>query len=280
MSGQSAKNRTMISRPRKRWFPVVLMICVSALAAGVRNTGWAQPVEEGSPAAAAMTERVDQLLERRLTELGWQPAGDSSDAAFVRRAYLDLTGWPPSASQALAFIQDEDPGKHDRLVEKLLASPLSASHLAHQWSQWMLPEDNSGLLGGGRESLRTWLRNRFSENLRYDRLVADLMVASGPVQAGPTEFFVALEGKPEKIAAKTARVFMGVQLIVRSATTILSTNGPSEIFGDLQPTLHVCRPVVSWLWVAAPKSRTLMAARLPCPEVTRLFLRSPWWKPA
>ncbi len=61
--------------------------------------------------------------------------------------------------------------------------------------------------------LQNWLRNRFAENLRYDRLVADLLVASGPTNSGPSLFFHwALEGKPEKIAAKTSRVFLGVQL--------------------------------------------------------------------
>ncbi len=42
--------------------------------------------------------------------------------------------------------------------------------------------------------------------------MADLLVASGPTNSGPSLFFTALEGKPEKIAAKTSRVFLGVQL--------------------------------------------------------------------
>lgn len=163
-------------------------------------------------ASAAMTERIDELLLEHLNEIGWQPAGDCTDAAFFRRAHLDLTGSPPTGSEVLSFINDASETKDAELIHRLLATPMCASHLAGQWSRWMLPEDNAVLVRAGRNGLQGWLRDRFAENLRYDRLVSDLLVASGSVSAGPTEFFVALEGKPEKIAAKTARVFMGVQL--------------------------------------------------------------------
>jgi hypothetical protein len=168
--------------------------------------------EDRQSASAAMTARVDALLDQRLAELGWQPAGPCSDAAFLRRASLDLTGAPPTASEAVDFIRDPNPQKRDQLIERLLASPANASHLAQTWAAWMLPEQNDFQLGGGSQGLETWLRQRFAENLRYDRLVADLLVATGPAQNGPTIFFVSLEGKPEKIAAKTARVFLGLQL--------------------------------------------------------------------
>ncbi|MEM7479228.1 MAG: DUF1549 domain-containing protein [Planctomycetota bacterium] len=159
-----------------------------------------------------MTARVDELLEAHLKEIGWDAAEPCNDSAFLRRVHLDLTGAPPTGSEVLAFAADESNMKDIRLVDRLLGSATSASHLAGQWSRWMLPEDNSNPFLVGNSGLRNWLRDRFAENLRYDRLVSDLMVATGPVQAGPSEFFVALEVKPEKIAAKTARVFMGVQL--------------------------------------------------------------------
>ncbi|MEM8734116.1 MAG: DUF1549 domain-containing protein, partial [Planctomycetota bacterium] len=159
-----------------------------------------------------MSERVDALLDAKLAELGWRAAAPASDAEFLRRAHLDLTGTPPTASQVLKFINDESDGKDQQLIERLLGSPLAASHLGDQWAEWMLPENDGNPFIQQDRGLHNWLRDRFAENLRYDRLVADLLVANGPAQAGPAGFFVALEGKPEKLAAKTARVFMGVQL--------------------------------------------------------------------
>ncbi len=163
--------------------------------------------------AAAMSARIDQLLDDQLRESGWEPARDCSDAEFLRRASLDLTGAPPTASEVLEFTKAaSDLDKRAQLVDRLLASPTSASHLAGTWASWMLPEDATPPQQLGRQGLQGWLRDRFAENLRYDRLVSDLLVSTGPPQTGPTAFFVALEGKPEKIAAKTARVFLGLQL--------------------------------------------------------------------
>ncbi len=160
----------------------------------------------------AMSARVDEQLDERLGQEGWQPAGASSDATFLRRARFDLTGVPPTASEVIDFVKDAGSDKRNRLIESLLRSPASAKHLAETWAGWMLPEGGDLQLDSGRQGLQRWLRDRFAENLRYDRLVADLLVSRGPPQSGPTAFFVSLEGKPEKIAAKTARVFLGLQL--------------------------------------------------------------------
>ncbi len=170
--------------------------------------------QQSSPSAndAAMSERVDTQLEEQLRASGWRAAEGCSDETFLRRAHLDLTGTPPSASEVVAFLRDATAEKRSRLIDRLLGSPAAAAHLAETWAAWMLPEQDGPELQLGRQGLQSWLRNRFAENLRYDRLVSDLLVATGSPQRGPTAFFVSLEGKPEKIAAKTSRVFLGLQL--------------------------------------------------------------------
>lgn len=165
-----------------------------------------------TPSAAEMAARVDELLQKRLTELGWQVAGQCDDATFIRRASLDLTGTAPVGRDVLDFIDNPSKTKRKDLVARLLSSPKSSVHLANIWSSWLLPEADSPEVQFGRGGLQTWLRSRFAENLRYDRLVSDLLVSTGSITNSPTAFFVALESKPEKIAAKTARVFMGLQL--------------------------------------------------------------------
>ncbi len=160
----------------------------------------------------SITSRVDALLNEKLAELGWQPTEPCDDATFLRRAYLDLTGNAPVAQEVVAFLDDKTVDKRAKLVDRLLESPNAANHLANTWANWLLPQLNVGELTTQRIGLRPWLRSRFADNLRYDRLVADMLISTGPIENSPTGFFVALENKPEKIAAKTARVFMGVQL--------------------------------------------------------------------
>lgn len=185
----------------------VLMVLVGTLGSSAT-----EPAESLTNRARLMTARVDELLNERMQQLGWQPAPDCDDATFLRRAYLDLTGMAPVAREVLDFLESTAPNKREELVDRLLASSVSAGHLANTWAHWLLPDTVGLEFGPGRNGLHTWLRQRFAENLRYDRLVADLLVSTGSTENSPTSFFVALENKPEKIAAKTARVFMGVQL--------------------------------------------------------------------
>ena len=60
--------------------------------------------------------------------LGIEPAL-CSDAVFVRRAYLDVTGKLPTAEEAKAFIQDADTNKRvaliDRLLDEVRESPIT-----------------------------------------------------------------------------------------------------------------------------------------------------------
>ncbi|MDX1928763.1 MAG: DUF1549 domain-containing protein [Pirellulaceae bacterium] len=204
--------------PRQFAFALCWFLLIVALHAG---SIWAAEPVDGSdtnksdrvtPSAAEMAARVDELLQKRLTELGWQAAGQCDDASFIRRASLDLTGTAPVGRDVLDFIDNPSKTKRKDLVARLLSSPKSSVHLANIWSSWLLPEADSPEVQFGRGGLQTWLRSRFAENLRYDRLVSDLLVSTGSITNSPTAFFVALESKPEKIAAKTARVFMGLQL--------------------------------------------------------------------
>ncbi len=162
---------------------------------------------------SSLSERIDQLIDAKLSEQGQKPAELCDDVTYLRRVMLDLTGRNPTSGEVVAFMKDSSTDKREKLVDRLLQSPMCATHMANIWSAWLLPEmQNDVGFGQGTLGLQTWLRNRFADNLRYDRLVSDLMVASGQAIEGPASFYLALEGKPEKIAAKTARVFLGVQL--------------------------------------------------------------------
>ena len=164
------------------------------------------------PSHTTFSQRIDALIEEKLREEATEPVELCDDATFCRRVVLDLTGKNPTAGEVVAFLRSTDANKRAALIDRLLQSPACAVHLANIWSAWLLPEMQEIGPFQGRNGLHTWLRNRFADNLRYDRLVADLLVASGSARTGAGSFFISLEGKPEKIAAKTARVFLGVQL--------------------------------------------------------------------
>jgi hypothetical protein len=161
---------------------------------------------------AAMVGRIDEQIDARLAAEGIQPAPQASDTEFLRRASLDLTGVVPRVAEVRAFLADESPDKRARLIDRLLDSPAHATHLANTFRQFMLPggmdlERINNVVG-----VQNWLRQRFVENVRYDNLVSELLVATGGGEAGPALYYTSLELAPEKLAASTARIFLGLQI--------------------------------------------------------------------
>ncbi len=159
-----------------------------------------------------MTERVDALLAERWLAAGVEPAALADDASFLRRLHLDLTGVIPPVADVQDFLADENPHKRRELIDRLLVSPGHYTHLADVWRDLMLPrrfdpEQTAGLIG-----LQNWLRRQFVENRRYDRIVADLLVATGGDEAGPALFYTALGVKPEELGTATSRIFLGIRL--------------------------------------------------------------------
>ncbi|MBA3483908.1 MAG: DUF1553 domain-containing protein [Pirellulales bacterium] len=72
------------------------------------------------------------VLERLERErLGFSP--DAEPRTLARRAYLYVTGLPPTPREMDAFLQDKKVGAYERLVDKLLASPRYGERWAQFW---------------------------------------------------------------------------------------------------------------------------------------------------
>ncbi|EAQ78209.1 DUF1549 and DUF1553 domain-containing protein [Blastopirellula marina] len=167
--------------------------------------------EEGADRSAPMTARIDQLLLERLKSAGVEPAPAADDGEFLRRAYLDLSGTIPPVAITRDYLADSSPAKRRQLIERLLASPAFASHLASTWREIILkPTDDFQQLQN-QFALQAWLREQFSENARYDRIVEQFITASSE-QDGPVYFYDALDLKPEQLAAETSRIFLGLHI--------------------------------------------------------------------
>lgn len=186
---------------------------------GFANDAFAQTAEDRRAAEetrairrAQMVELIDSIVDERLEREAVEPAAPASDDEFLRRASLDLSGVIPSASRAREYLLSDDPAKRETLVEELLRSPRFATHQADLWSARMLADPNSLEAIADREELRRWFRTKFRENYRYDRLVAEFVSASGTRATGPNVFYRRNEYMPEKLAAATSRIFLGVQM--------------------------------------------------------------------
>lgn len=159
-----------------------------------------------------MTERIDELLAARWQAAGVEPAPLADDANFLRRLHLDLAGVIPAVSDVQDFLSDDNPHKRRELIDRLLVSPGHTTHLADVWRDLMLPRTFDPQQAAGLIGLQNWLRRQFVENRRYDRIVADLLVATGGDEAGPALFYTSLGVKPEELGTATSRIFLGIRL--------------------------------------------------------------------
>ncbi len=95
---------------------------------GDRNGfAWEQPPTFG---------RIDELVADKWRRMKIKPSGVCTDAEFLRRVYLDLTGLPPTADDVRAFLADtrDTRVKRDELVDKLIGSKEYVEYWTNKWA--------------------------------------------------------------------------------------------------------------------------------------------------
>src|SRR5690606_19224890 len=179
--------------PAVRVAPVLVLLAglaVRALPAqsGAPSAHWAfRPVEAPAPPDAA-AHPIDAFVRERLREAGLEPCPPADPHTLVRRVTLDLTGLPPTRAEVEAFVADRSPDAWARLVDRLLASPRHAEHMARYWLDAARYGDTHGLhLDNYREMwpYRDWVVDAFRRNLPYDRFVVEQL--AGDLLPGATD---------------------------------------------------------------------------------------------
>ena len=77
---------------------------------------------------------VDAFIARAHQARGLKAAPPASRETLLRRAYLDLTGLPPTLEQAREFLADTSADAWPRLIDRLLDSP----HYGERWGRHWL----------------------------------------------------------------------------------------------------------------------------------------------
>src|SRR5438034_1344329 len=80
-------------------------------------------------AQAPLHQRIDQAVAAHAPDFARRAAPAASDAEFLRRVTLDLTGTIPTAAEARAFLRDPSPNKRAALIDRLLAGPEHSRYL-------------------------------------------------------------------------------------------------------------------------------------------------------
>jgi hypothetical protein len=130
--------------------------------------------------------KVDELVVAKLKKLGIVPSDLCTDAEFLRRVSLDLTGTLPSAQEVEQFLADTSTDKRAKKVEELLSRPAYAAWWATKISDFTGNTERTGPLGGEQSLNRAkagqwhdWLARRIRDNEPYDRIVEGIALAVG-----------------------------------------------------------------------------------------------------
>ena len=159
--------------------------------------------------------RVDEIVFAKLKALGIKPIL-CSDAVFVRRGYLDVTGKLPTAEEAKAFIQDPDKNKRVALIDRLLDQPAHVDYWAMKWSDILKvkAEFPVKLWPNAAQAYHRWVWESIAQNKPYDKFARELLTSSGSnFRVGPVNFYRAIQDKtPEGIAAAVGMALMGARI--------------------------------------------------------------------
>ncbi len=114
---------------------------------------------------------IDSLAGRPLAPM-------ASDLTLLRRVYFDLIGLPPTPEEVRAFVADRDPGRYEKLVNRLLASPRYGERWARHWLDAVGYTDSEGGNSGDQTRPHAWryrdyVIRSFNANKPYDRFLVE-----------------------------------------------------------------------------------------------------------
>ena len=184
---------------------------LSRLAIATVTAPYEQPVAADTFAAFETRNFIDERVVEKLRELNLPPSDRSTDAEFIRRAFLDTIGVLPTPEETRAFLAETTPAKRDHLIDALLVRPEFVDFWAYKWSDLLLVNSDK-LPEQPMWSYYQWIRRQVALNTPWDVLVRDLVTSTGStLENGAGNFFI-LHDEPTKLAETVSVAFLGMSI--------------------------------------------------------------------
>lgn len=125
---------------------------------------------------------IDDNIFGTLTASGVTPAPHSTDAEFLRRVTLDLTGRIPTVQEVTAFLADAAPDKRAQTINRLLDTPQWADRWAMFLGDLLRNTTVTAQVNrypDGRDAFHLYLRDSLRDNKPYDQMAGEILAVSG-----------------------------------------------------------------------------------------------------
>jgi hypothetical protein len=171
---------------------------------------------------AGWTAPIDRFVASYLNDRGAAEPQLIGDAAFARRAYLDIWGLLPPPEELEPFLADRSPDKRSALVDRLLTgNDRYAEHWISFWNDLLRNDEGVSYFSetASRKSITSWLLPALRSNVPYDGFAEKLLNPVAPED--PDGFLVGVNWRgvvsasqtPAMQAAQnTAQIFLGINL--------------------------------------------------------------------
>jgi hypothetical protein len=123
---------------------------------------------------------LDAFVLKQLDQRQLAPNPPADRQTWLRRVTFDLTGLPPTPAEVAVFLADATPDAHERVVDRLLASPGYGERWARMWldlarysdltPEWQNPTDCGWMY-------RDWVIRALNEDLPYAEFVRRQLAA-------------------------------------------------------------------------------------------------------
>ncbi len=148
--------------------------------------------------------KVDELVVQKLRKVGIVPSDLCTDADFLRRVSLDVTGTLPTAKEVREFLADTSTDKRGRKIDELLERPGYVAWWTTRLCDFTGNSDDklNNVTPVQQEASKqwyAWIEKRVRENMPYDKIVEGIVMA---VSRDPGESYTQYCENVSKLYAK------------------------------------------------------------------------------
>jgi len=182
---------------------LICVICASVVVS---------PARAAEPVNVSLHEQVDQLVTAGFSRWEVTAAERCSDAEFIRRITLDLTGMIPSADATAAFLADASPTKRVELIDSLLSGESFARYMAVVFDVMLMERRPDKYVTSN--EWREWLQTAFTENRPLNTTMAQVLAANDIDDDGrrAAKFYLDRAVDKDVLVRDIGRLFLGVDL--------------------------------------------------------------------
>lgn len=155
---------------------------------------------------------IDKLVDQRLQFMHLMPSELSSDELFLRRVTIDLIGQLPTESEFQDFVKDRSADKRQKWIDRLLERPEFRDIWVMKWAELLQIRTNNGVSSKALKLYDQWLREAVHSGETIDKIVKNLLPASGGSLENPATNYYQTETTPQLLAENIAQVFLGTRI--------------------------------------------------------------------